>query len=126
MFTLDIPTILANLRPDEQWVVRGDQKDYANLDWKDAAPKPTEQEMLDVELAAAKTDRTSKVKVEARDRCLTAVPDWKQWNIGRGSYNQATMDTLNGLIDTIRTDSDTAETAIAALGTVQACIDFTW
>lgn len=125
-FTLNMVDILTDMRPGEKWIIREDHLDYSNLEWFDAAAKPTEQEMLDAELAAAKVTRILTVKSEARERCLAVVPDWKQWNIGRGRYNQATMDTLNGLLNTILDDSNTAETAIDALSTVQTVIDFTW
>lgn len=80
MFTIDIPTILKSLRPGEHWCVRGEQKDYANLEWLDVTAAPTEQAMLDAELAAAKSDRIAMVKTEAQTRILAAWPSWMQDN----------------------------------------------
>jgi hypothetical protein len=84
MFTLDIPSILQNLRPGEKWCVRGDQNNYASLEWMDATAVPTEQQMLDAELAAAKAKRKAKVKAEASERILAAWPAWKQDDVALG------------------------------------------
>jgi len=128
-FTLNMADILTDMRPGEKWAIRGDHLDYANLEWLDGAAKPTEGEMTTAELAAAKAKMTAAVKIEAQSRILTAVPQWRQNNMGAGKYTEGTTPTLsslNTLIDNIRTDSDTAETDIAALGTTAAVIAFTW
>ena len=46
MITIDKQTALYKLRPDSQWLWRGD--DYNDLEWLDETQtKPTEQEILD-------------------------------------------------------------------------------
>lgn len=128
-FTLSISKILEDLRPGESYSVAGDQFSYANLNWLDAATKPTEAEMTTAELTAAKNWRTAQIKIEAGERILAAVPQWRQNNMGADKYDGTTTPTLaslNTLIDDIRTASDTAETDVDALSTVQAVIDFTW
>ncbi len=128
-FTLSMIKILNHLRPGEAWVIRGDDTVYANLEWLDVTVKPTEQAMLDDEIAAAKSHRINTIKEEAKERILAAVPQWRQNNIGRGVYDETTTPTLSSLnssIDTIRTDSDTAEASVNALTDVQAIMDFTW
>lgn len=43
----DIPKILAELRPGEEWSINGDRTLYSNLIWLDTTTKPTEQEIDD-------------------------------------------------------------------------------
>jgi len=126
MFTLDIPTILQSLRPGAAWCVRGDQKDFASLEWMDASAAPTEQELLDAELAAAKAARVAKVKTEAEARILADYPLWKQTNAALGGYDTPTTDALKAAIAAIRTASNTAESDIAALTLVADVVAFTW
>jgi hypothetical protein len=85
-FTLNIADILADMRPGEKWAIRGNHLDYANLEWMDAAAKPTEAEMQTAELAAAKAWRKNKVKAEAKSRIVALWPEWKQRNASLGGY----------------------------------------
>jgi len=126
MFTLDIPSILQSLRPGEMWCVRGDQKDYASLEWMDTTAAPTEQELLDAELAAAKAKRVSQVKAEASQRILAAYPAWKQDNASLGLMDAGDITALKDGIAAIRTASNAAEAAIAALSTAADAVAFTW
>lgn len=126
MFTLDLPTILQSLRPGEKWCVRGDQMSYGSLEWMDSTAAPTEQELLDAELAAAKASRVSKVKLEASDRILADYPTWKQCNCANGAYDAGETTTIKDAIAAIRTASNTAETDVAALTAVGDVVSFTW
>jgi hypothetical protein len=87
MFTLDIPTILQHSNPGAKWCVRGDQHDFASLEWMDESAAPTEQELLDAELAAAKAARSATIKTEAQARILAAWPAWMQDNCALGLYD---------------------------------------
>lgn len=126
MFTLDIPTILGSLHPGAQWAVRGPQNDYANLEWLDQTVKPTEQELLAAELAAAKLSRISRVKSEASARILAAYPTWKQTNAALGLADAGAIQTLKDGITAIRADSNTAEVAVNALTDVADVVAFVW
>lgn len=125
-FTKQIGSIIASLRPGETHTVIGHENLYSNMTWTDVTATPTEQELLDHEIVMAKAERTTLTKIEARKRILAAVPQWRQNNKNAGEYDQSTTDSLNATINTIRADSNTAESAIDALTTAQACIDFTW
>ena len=129
-FTLQMDKILDYLRPGEFYTIQVDPFDYARLEWTDPVTSiPSEQDMLDAELAAAKADMVLQVKKEAGIRIFAAVPQWRQNNIGRGIYTAETTPTLaslNTLIDDIRTESDTAETDVDALETIAEVLAFTW
>lgn len=126
MFTLDIPFILKHMRPGEKWVVRGDHKDYANLEWLDASAKPTEAEMLTAELAAAKAWRIEKSKQEAQDLIYAQYPIWKQANAAMGLYSAAENQAIKDGIQVHRSNQDAAENTINSLTTVADVIAFTW
>ena len=126
MFTLDLPTILQSLRPGEKWCVRGDQKSYGSLEWMDSTAAPTEQELLDAELAAAKAARTATIKTEAASRILAAHPAWKQTNAALGLDDVLVVDALKAGITAIRAASNTAEADVAALTAVADVVAFTW
>ena len=128
-FILGMDKILEDLRPEESWSAKDSIFIYANLTWLDVTTKPTEQEMLDAELAAAKVAMVVQIKNEAQARILAVVPQWRQNNMGRDVYDEVTnpkLSDLNTLIDDIRTDSDTAEIDVNALSTVAAVVAFTW
>jgi hypothetical protein len=126
MFTLEIPKILNHGWSGKFWCVRGDQRDYANLEWMDQSAKPTEQAMLDDELAAAKSWQIEQTKNEAQSRIYAAYPIWKQANCANGFYDESTTTAIKNGIQAIRTAEEAAEVAINALETVVAVQAFTW
>lgn len=125
-FTLDIPTILQHSNPGAKWCVRGNQLDYASLEWMDTTAIPTEAELLSAELAAAKASRITKIKAEASSRILAAYPAWKQSNAALALMSAEDITALKAGITAIRDASNTAEAAVAALTDVAGVVAFTW
>lgn len=127
MFTLDMPTILQDGGwLGKLWTIRGDQKDYANLEWSDESAKPTEQAMLDAELAAAKAWRIAKAKTEAMTRIYADYPAWMQSNCALGFYDESQTTAIKAGINAVRSAEEAAEVAINALTVVADVIAFTW
>jgi hypothetical protein len=126
MFTLDMPTILQYGWAGKQWAIRDDMRDYSKLEWSDVSEKPTEQAMLDAELAAAKAARITKAKSEAMTRIYATYPAWMQTNCALGAYDEGKTAAIKAGINAVRSAEEAAEVAINALEAVQAVIDFTW
>ena len=80
---MDIPAILADLYPDAQWSLDGDQ--YNGLDWLDDTPKPTEQELVDAwpTVQAERTNAAARVARHA-DFIAEADPLFMKWQAGEG------------------------------------------
>jgi len=92
----------------------------------DSTAAPTEQELLDAELAATKASKIAAIKVEAQARILVAHPAWKQSNASLGLDDALTIQALKDGIAAIRTASNVAEAAVAALTLVADVVAFTW
>jgi len=130
-FQLSIYEILNHLRPGEQFRVSGNDKDYSEIIWGESGtPKPTAQEMLDVEFAAAKVWRKAKVDTEAQDRITAAYSLETQRYCAMGVYDAATTQAIQDGINAILADAVTAKAAIDAKvepsSTVAEVIAFTW
>ena len=69
----DIPEALQALKPEAQWVLRGN--DYTGLEWLDSDQKPTKTEVADkiAELDAAEPMRLLRIE---RDKKI-ALTDWR-------------------------------------------------
>ena len=126
MFTLILSEVLQHSNPGAKWCIRGDQRDYANLEWMDQSQKPTEEVLLAGELAAAKVSRIARAKTEAMTRIYAAAPAWKQANAALGLYDAPGIQAIKDAIQAVRTAEEAAEVAINAMTDVQAVIDFTW
>ena len=97
----DIPTVLQNLKPGAEWVLRGE--DYSGLEWLDKVQtKPTEDE-LNAKISELQTLEPHRLLRIERDRRLTEC-DWvvtkhvehgkmvpEKWKI----YRQALRDLPN-------------------------------
>jgi len=127
MFVLDIPTILQNGGwAGKQWGIREDMKDYSKLEWLDQSDKPTEQQLLNAELATAKIWSITKSKEECQTRIYATYPIWKQANCANGFYDESTTIAIKSGIQAFRTAQTQAESDINALETVAAVLAFTW
>jgi len=126
MFKISMADILQHGWAGKQWAIRGDHMDYLNLEWLDVSAKPSEQEMLDIELVAAKAKMVVAIKWEAGVRILAAYPSWKQSNCALGAYDESTTAAIKSGIASVRSASDAAEVAVAALETVEAVLAYTW
>ena len=73
---MDISAVLVANYPDCSWRISGDQSDYANLDWRDDAPKPTKDELEAAWPAVRDARAWAQVRAE-RDRLLSEC-DWTQ------------------------------------------------
>ena len=125
-FTLSMAEILTREWVGKKWVIRGDNTNYANLEWVDESDKPTEQALLDAELVAAKAKRIAEVKTEAQERIYATYPAWKQDDCALGFFDESTTTAIKSGINAVRTASNTAESDINALETVVAVMAFTW
>ena len=69
----DIPEALQALKPEAQWVLRGN--DYTGLEWLDSDQKPTKTEVIDkiAELDAAEPMRLLRIE---RNKKI-ALTDWR-------------------------------------------------
>ena len=81
---MDIPAILADLYPNAQWSLNGDQ--YDGLDWLDDTPKPTEQELVDAwpTVQAVRANEQAEAERAAAYKA-EADPLFFYWQAGEGS-----------------------------------------
>ena len=98
---MDIPTVLAAIRPDTLWRVDGDQSDYANLTWLDDSPTPPKK-MLDDAWPQVQYEREY-AQVRAARHAAYAAPDgpdaiFLQWQRGDAS-EQEWLDAVQAVKD---------------------------
>ena len=110
----DIPTVLQNLKPGAEWVLRGE--DYSGLEWLDSVQtKPTESE-INSKIAELDSAEAMRLLREERDKRI-AKTDWRAssdltlasaWS----TYRQALRDLPASASPTLNSDYDLDKSSV--------------
>lgn len=89
-------------------------------EWAHADPMPTEQDINDAALGAAKHFAKEMIRSEAQSLILKKWPWWKQSNAQLGLYPAAVVEACQDDIAAVIQASNAAEDAIDAAATIEA------
>ncbi len=96
--------------------------------WNSSDPQPTEQEIADNELPAAKADKTAAINAEAERVILAKWPYWAQHDCNNGVYPPDVSDTYKqDVVDVINAaDGGTAQVDTATTVEQVEAVTVTW